>query len=37
MEYDRIIGANSYEQLKRDGLIQTDNTIPNFFKLHFNK
>lgn len=37
MEYDRIIGANSYEQLKRDGLIQTDNTISDFFKLHFNK
>ena len=37
MEYDKIIGANSYEQLRRDGFIKTDNTIPDFFKCHFNK
>lgn len=36
-EYDRIIGANSYERLQQDGYIQTDNTIPDFFKQHLNK
>ena len=37
IEYDKIIGANSYDQLQRDGYIKTDNTIPDFFKQHFNK
>ena len=37
IEYDKIIGANSYDQLQRDGYIKTDNTIPDFLKQHFNK
>ena len=37
IEYDKIIGANSYDQLQRDGYIKPDNTIPDFFKQHFNK
>ena len=36
-EYDRITGANSYEQLRHDGFIRTDNTIAEFFKQKFNK
>lgn len=36
-EYDRIIGACSFERLKQDGYIRTDSTIPDFFGQHFNK
>ena len=31
-EYDKVIGLNSYDRLVKDGYIQTDNTIVNFFK-----
>ena len=31
-EYDRVIGANSYDRLTKDGYIQTDTTIVDFFK-----
>lgn len=37
MEYDRITGANVYDQLKKDGYIQTDSTIADFFKQKLNK
>lgn len=37
MEYDRITGANAYGQLKQDGFIRTDNTIPDFFRRHLNR
>ena len=31
-EYDKVIGLNSYDRLVKDGYIQTDNTIVDFFK-----
>ena len=37
MEYDKIIGAKSYDQLQGDGYIKTDKTILDFCKQHFNK
>lgn len=30
-EYDRVIGANSFDRLVNDGYIQSDTTISNFF------
>jgi len=30
-EYDKVIGTTSYNQLKQDGFIRTDITIPNIF------
>lgn len=30
-EYDKVIGAASFDQLKRDGFIRTDSTIPEWF------
>lgn len=31
-EYERVIGSASYEKLYRDGFINADTTIPDFFK-----
>lgn len=31
-EYERVIGANSFEQLQRDGFIHEDRTIPDYFE-----
>ena len=31
-EYDRVIGLNNFDQLQRDGYIEYDLTIPEFFK-----
>ena len=30
-EYDKVIGATSFDQLKQDGFIRTDTTIPEWF------
>lgn len=30
-EYDKVIGAASFDQLKQDGFIRTDTTIPEWF------
>lgn len=31
VEYDRVVGKNSYERLKQDGFIRKDRTIPELF------
>lgn len=31
-EYDKVIGVASYDQLKQDGYIRTDSTIPDWFR-----
>jgi len=33
-EYNRVIGLNNYDRLEKDGYIQTDNTIVDFFKTY---
>ena len=30
-EYGKVVGTASFDQLKRDGFIQIDSTIPEFF------
>ena len=30
-EYDKVIGATSFDQIKQDGFIRTDTTIPEWF------
>jgi len=31
-EYNRVIGLNTFDRLKKDGYIEVDLTMPNFFK-----